>query len=358
MANLNHRILKKAVKPVQTSKIIHTVSCHAEGEVGDVIVGGVAPPPGETIWEQSLWIAKDQTLRNFMLNEPRGGVFRHVNLLVPPVNPAAQMGWIIMEPEHTPPMSGSNSICVATVLLETGILLMQEPVTRLTLEAPGGLIQAVADCKNGKVERMTIHNVPSFVNKLDANIEVEGLGSLIVDTAYGGDTFVIIDAKQLGFGITPDEAREMVEIGIKITNAATEQLGFYHPGNPDWQHISFCQMTAPLIKEKGVYVGRNTVVIQPGKLDRSPTGTGCSARIAVLNKRGKLNVGDHYIGESVIGSRFHCRLESQTQVGELEAVIPSISGRAWITGTHQHMLDPEDPWPQGYRVSDTWPLAR
>ena len=343
---------------MQTSKIIHTVSCHAEGEVGDVIVGGVAPPPGETIWEQSLWIAKDQTLRNFMLNEPRGGVFRHVNLLVPPVNPAAQMGWIIMEPEHTPPMSGSNSICVATVLLETGILPMQEPVTRLTLEAPGGLIQAVADCKNGKVERMTIYNVPSFVNKLDANIEVEGLGSLIVDTAYGGDTFVIIDAKQLGFGITPDEAREMVEIGIKITNAATEQLGFYHPGNPDWQHISFCQMTAPLIKEKGVYVGRNTVVIQPGKLDRSPTGTGCSARIAVLNKRGILNVGDHYIGESVIGSRFHCRLESQTRVGELEAVIPSISGRAWVTGTHQHMLDPEDPWPQGYRVSDTWPLAR
>jgi trans-L-3-hydroxyproline dehydratase len=343
---------------VQASKIIHTVSCHAEGEVGDVIVGGVAPPPGETIWEQSLWIAKDQTLRNFMLNEPRGGVFRHVNLLVPPVNPAAQMGWIIMEPEHTPPMSGSNSICVATVLLETGILPMQEPVTRLTLEAPGGLIQAIADCKNGKVERMTIHNVPSFVNKLDANIEVKGLGSLIVDTAYGGDTFVIIDAKQLGFGINPDEAREMVEIGIKITNAATEQLGFYHPGNPDWQHISFCQMTAPLIKEKGVYVGRNTVVIQPGKLDRSPTGTGCSARIAVLNKRGILNVGDHYIGESVIGSRFHCRLESQTRVGELEAVIPSISGRAWVTGTHQHMLDPEDPWPQGYRVSDTWPLAR
>lgn len=343
---------------MQTSKIIHTVSCHAEGEVGDVIVGGVVPPPGETIWDQSLWIAKDQTLRNFMLNEPRGGVFRHVNLLVPPVNPAAQMGWIIMEPEHTPPMSGSNSICVATVLLETGILPMQEPVTQLTLEAPGGLIKAVADCKNGKVKRMTIHNVPSFVNKLDATLEVDGIGSLTVDTAYGGDTFVILDAKQLGFDIKPDEAREMVEIGIKITNAATEQLGFYHPTNPDWKHISFCQMTAPLKKEGGVYVGRNTVVIQPGKLDRSPTGTGCSARLAVLQKRGTLKIGDRYIGESVIGSRFHCRLESQTQVGELEAVIPSISGRAWITGTHQHMLDPEDPWPQGYRVSDTWPLIR
>ena len=343
---------------MQTSKIIHTVSCHAEGEVGDVIVGGVAPPPGETIWDQSLWIAKDKTLRNFMLNEPRGGVFRHVNLLVPPINPAAQMGWIIMEPEHTPPMSGSNSICVATVLLETGILPMEEPVTRLTLEAPGGLIQAVADCKNGKVERMTIHNVPSFVNQLDANIEVDGVGTLTVDTAYGGDTFVIVDANKLGFKISPDEAREMVEIGIKITDAATEQLGFYHPGNPDWKHISFCQLTVPLIKENGVYVGKNTVVIQPGKLDRSPCGTGCSARMAVLKKRGLLEVGDQYIGESVIGSRFHCRLESLTQVGQLEAVIPSISGRAWVTGTHQHTLDPDDPWSQGYKLSDTWPLIK
>ena len=180
---------------MHTTKMIHTISCHAEGEVGDVIVGGVAPPPGETLWEQSRWIAKDRTLRDFMLNEPRGGVFRHVNLLVPPKNPSAQMGWIIMEPEDTPPMSGSNSICVATVLLESGILPMQAPETRLTLEAPGGLIQAVASCRDGKVERVTIHNVPSFVNKLDAKIEVAGLGSLTVDTAYGGDSFVIVAAE-------------------------------------------------------------------------------------------------------------------------------------------------------------------
>jgi proline racemase len=339
-------------------KMIHTVGCHAEGEVGDVIVGGVAPPPGDTLWEQSRWIAKDNTLRNFILNEPRGGVFRHVNLLVPAKNPEAQMGFIIMEPEHTPPMSGSNSMCVATVLLETGILPMQEPETHLTLEAPGGLIRAVATCKDGKVERMTIHNVPSFVNKLDAVLEVEGLGTLTVDTAYGGDSFVIVDAKALGFDVTPDEARDMVEAGIKITNAATEQLGFFHPQNPDWKHISFCQIAAPLVKENGIYVGRNTVAIQPGKLDRCPTGTGCSARLAVLKKRGILNIGDQYIGESVIGSRFLCRLESETRVGDLEAVIPSISGRAWVTGTYQHMLDPRDPWPGGYKVADTWPVLK
>ena len=340
---------------MRSSKVIHTVSCHAEGEVGDVIVGGVAPPPGDTLWEQSRWIAKDQTLRNFMLNEPRGGVFRHVNLLVPPKNPKAQMGWIIMEPEDTPPMSGSNSICVSTVLLETGILPMTEPETLLTLEAPGGLIQARAACKNGHVERMTVYNVPSFVHRLDAHLEVPGLGTLKVDTAYGGDSFVIVDAKALGFAVVPDEARELVEAGIKITNAANEQLGFVHPENPDWDHISFCQIAAPLEEEDGVLVGKNTVAIQPGKLDRSPTGTGCSARMAVLAARGHIKPGDRYIGESVIGSRFHCRYEKTAMAGDWDAIIPSISGRAWVTGTHQHMLDPEDPWPQGYKVADTWP---
>jgi proline racemase len=343
---------------MQTRQIIHTVSCHAEGEVGDVIVGGVPVPPGETLWEQSRWIAEDQTLRNFMLNEPRGGVFRHANLLVPPKNPAARMGFIIMEPEDTPPMSGSNSMCVATVLLECGILPMEEPATRLVLEAPGGLIRAVAACREGRVERMTVHNVPSFVHRLDAPLEVEGLGTLTVDTAYGGDSFVIVDAEVLGFTVSPDEARELVEAGIKITNAANEQLGFHHPENPDWAHISFCQIAAPLVKENGVYVGRNAVAIQPGKLDRCPTGTGCSARIAVLKKRGMLKVGETYIGESVIGSRFICRLEEVTRVGEMEAVIPSISGRAWVTGTHQHMLDPRDPWPGGYKVADTWPVIK
>jgi proline racemase len=340
---------------MNASKMIHTVSCHAEGEVGDVIVDGVAPPPGETIWKQSRWIAKDQALRNFILNEPRGGVFRHVNLLVPPKHPSAQMGFIIMEPEDTPPMSGSNSLCVATVLLETGILPMQEPETRLILEAPGGLIEAVAACRNGKVEHVTIHNVPSFVDQLGAALEVEGFKTLTVDTAYGGDSFVIVEADALGFAFSPDEAREMAEFGMKVTKAATEQLGFTHPENPDWRHISFCQMTAPLRKEDGIYVGRNAVAIRPGKLDRSPTGTGCSARLAVLKKTGVLSIGDQYIGESIIGSRFHCRLESEARVGDREAVIPSLTGRAWITGTHQHTLDPGDPWPQGYKVADTWP---
>ena len=159
---------------MHSSKTIHVISCHAEGEVGDVIVGGVAPPPGDTLWEQRTFIAEDQTLRNFVLNEPRGGVFRHVNLLVPPKHPEADAAFIIMEPEDTPPMSGSNSICVATVLLDGGIIPMHEPVTELVLEAPGGLVRVRADCQDGKAKRITVENVPSFAGKLDAGLEVEG----------------------------------------------------------------------------------------------------------------------------------------------------------------------------------------
>lgn len=308
------------------------------------------------MWEQSRFIASDETLRNFVLNEPRGGVFRHVNLLVPPKDKRAQMGWIIMEPADTPPMSGSNSICVSTVLLDSGIIPMTEPVTRMTLEAPGGLVDVVANCRNGKAERITVRNVPSFADKLDASLEVEGLGTLTVDTAYGGDSFVIVDAAKLGFAISADEAREIAETGVKITAAANEQLGFGHPENPDWDHISFCQMAGPLVRDGNVLTGANAVVIRPGKIDRSPTGTGCSARMAVLHARGEMGHGDRYIARSIIGSEFHCSIDAVTHIGELEAIYPLISGRAWITGTHQLMLDPSDPWPGGYRLSDTWPL--
>ncbi len=342
---------------MQSLRVVHTVSCHAEGEVGDVIVGGVSPPPGDTLWEQSRWIAKDETLRNFMLNEPRGGVFRHFNLLVPPKHPDAHAAWIIMEPEDTPPMSGSNSLCVATVLLETGILPMHEPHTDLVLEAPAGLVQVRATCSNSKVDSVKITNVPSFAALLDVSIEVEGVGTLTVDTAYGGDSFVVVDAKGLGFKISPDEARDLSELGVKITNAANEQLGFTHPTNADWTHISFCQFAAPVEEKDGVKLGRNAVTVMPGKIDRSPTGTGCSARLALMHARGQIKVGETFVGESIIGSQFVCCIERETDLAGTTAVVPSLSGRAFITGTHQHTLDPRDPWPHGYRISDTWPNA-
>ena len=341
---------------MRTCRSVHVVNCHAEGEVGDVIVGGVAPPPGGTVWEQSRFIARDGTLRAFVLNEPRGGVFRHVNLLVPPKDPRAQMGFIIMEPEDTPPMSGSNCICVSTVLLDTGIVPMTEPETRMVLEAPAGLVEVVARCRAGKAEEITLRNVPAFADRLAVPLEVEGLGTITVDTAFGGDSFVMADGKSLGFAITPDEARDIAVTGRRIVKAANERLGFSHPELPEWRHFSFAFITGPLETVDGCLSSRNACVVKPGKIDRSPTGTGCSALMAVLHAKGLLAEGDHYIGRSIIESRFVGQVAGTTTVGNHAAIIPTITGRAWITGQSTLMLDPSDPWPDGYRIADTWPV--
>ncbi|WP_136684854.1 trans-3-hydroxy-L-proline dehydratase [Falsirhodobacter xinxiangensis] len=343
---------------MRTTKVIHVVSCHAEGEVGDVIVGGVAPPPGDTVWDQRRWIEQDETLRNFVLNEPRGGVFRHVNLLVPPKHPEAQAAWIIMEPEDTPPMSGSNSICVSTVLLDTGIIPMTEPVTEMVLEAPGGLVRVRADCSGGKAQRITVRNVPSFASKLGVPLEVEGLGTITIDTAYGGDSFVVVDAPALNLALRTDEARDLAVLGVRITDAANEQLAFLHPDRPDWKHHSFCLFAGALNRIENGFSAKSVVSIQPGKLDRSPTGTAVSARMALLHAKGQMRVGDRFTGISIIGSEFHGEIMEETTVGGSPAIIPQISGRAWVTGTHQHMLDPSDPWPGGYRIADTWPMKK
>ena len=335
-------------------KTVHVVSAHAEGEVGDVIIEGVEPPPGKTLWEQSRWIAKDQVLRNFVLNEPRGGVFRHINLLVPPKNPKASAAFIIMEPEDTPPMSGSNSICVATVLLDHGLITMEEPVTNFFLEAPGGLVKVKALCKNGKAERIFVQNLPSFVYKLDTSLELEGYGSISADTAFGGDSFVIVDAKKLGFSIDPSEAAELARLGAKITDAATEQIGFRHPIITDWTHYSFCQFSRIEDQSNDCISFKSAVSIKPGKIDRSPTGTALSAKMAVLEARGEMKIGQKIKAISIIGSSFEGKIIKKCNLNGTSAIIPEISGRGWITGLHQHTLEATDPWPEGYRLSDTW----
>ena len=339
---------------MRSAKTVHVISAHAEGEVGDVIVGGVLPPPGDTLWEQSRFIAEDGALRNFVLNEPRGGVFRHVNLLVPPKDPRADAAFIIMEPEDTPPMSGSNSICVATVLLDGGLVPMREPVTELTLEAPGGLVRVRAECRNGKAERIFVRNLPSFAAKLGVPLEVEGLGTLTVDTAYGGDSFVFVDPAALGLALTPDAAHDIARLGVRISDAATAQLGFHHPEHPDWRHISFCLFAGAVERRPDGLHAQAAVAIRPGKVDRSPTGTALSARMAVLAARGEMTEADTLTARSLIGSTFTGRIAGRTEVGGAPAILPEISGRGWITGIHQHMLDPSDPWPGGYRLSDTW----
>ena len=335
-------------------KTVHVVSAHAEGEVGAVIIEGVESPPGKTLWEQSRWIAKDQVLRDFVLNEPRGGVFRHVNLLVPPKNPKASAAFIIMEPEDTPPMSGSNSICVATVLLDHGLITMEEPVTNFFLEAPGGLVKVKALCKNGKAERIFVQNLPSFVYKLDTSLELEGYGSISADTAFGGDSFVIVDAKKLGFSIDPSEAAELARLGAKITDAATEQIGFRHPTITDWTHYSFCQFSKIEDQSNDCISFKSAVSIKPGKIDRSPTGTALSAKMAVLEARGEMKFGQKIKAISIIGSSFEGKIVEKCNLNGASAIIPEISGRGWITGLHQHTLEPTDPWPEGYRLSDTW----
>ncbi|MEL6206627.1 MAG: proline racemase family protein [Pseudomonadota bacterium] len=342
---------------MRAKKLVHVVSAHAAGEVGDVIVGGVASPPGETLWDQREFIAHDGTLRNFVLNEPRGGVFRHVNLLVPPKDPRADAAFIIMEPADTPPMSGSNSICVATVLLETGILPMTEPETRITLEAPGGLVDVRATCKDGVVVQVAVTNLPSFADRLSAPLEVEGLPALTVDIAFGGDSFVVVDAAALSLALVPSECADLASLGVRITAAAEEQIGFGHPVLEGWNHISFCLFAGGIEREGTRLVTRHAVAIRPGKIDRSPTGTAVSARLALLAARGEMGPGDTLVARSVIDSEFTGRLMGEARIGDRVGIVPEISGRAWITGTHQHMLAPDDPWPEGYRLSDTWPGA-
>ncbi len=337
-------------------RTVTVVGCHAEGEVGRVITGGVLPPPGETIFDKKRYLEKEADgLRRFLLFEPRGGVFVHANLIVPPTRPEADAAFIIMEPTDYPPMSGSNSICVATVLLETGMVPMTEPETRLLLEAPGGLVEAVATCRDGKCERVRVCNVPSFVNALDVDIEVPGLGSLKADVAYGGAFFAIVAAPALGFALTPDEARDLVEVGERIKAAVVEQHPAVHPENSEIHTVTFTQFAAPVETDpEGIKTGRNAVVISPGKIDRSPCGTGTSARLAVLHARGQLRVGEPYISRSPLETVFHAQITATTTLKGVPAVLPSISGRAWITGLHHYGLDPTDPFPEGYALTDTW----
>jgi proline racemase len=318
---------------MRSTRTVHVISAHAEGEVGDVIVGGVTPPPGETLWEQSRWLMQDGCLRNFVLNEPRGGVFRHVNLLVPPKHPQADAAFLIMEPEYNPPMSGSNSICVATVLLDSGILPMTEPETHITLEAPGGLVKVRAQCRDGKAERIFVQNLPSFAAELDARLEVEGLGTLRVDTAYGGDSFVIVDAGALGVRLDADAAHDIARLGVRITNAANEKMRFLHPEKPDWNHFSFCLFAGPVEREGNALRAASAVAIQPGKIDRSPTGTALSARMAVLHARGEMSLDDTLTTVSIIGSTFRGRIAGTATVGGIPAIVPAAPGSPASTST-------------------------
>jgi proline racemase len=337
---------------MRLGKVIHCVDAHAEGEPSRVVVGGVLDVPGDTMLEKMRHLESEgDALRRLLLFEPRGSAPLSADLVLPSAYPEADGGFIIMESCSYEGMSGTNTINTATVLLETGVLPMEEPVTTITLESPAGLVRVSADCAGGRCERVTFENVPSFTTHLEAPVEVEDVGELRVDVAYGGAFCAFVDAGALGYEIVPDEARDLAELGERIRPAVTDQLEVAHPLEPALGVLSFVVFTAP--PRDGGHA-RNATVVAPGRLDRSATGTATSARLALLAARGEIDDGAEFVNESIISTRFVGRVVGRTRVGEREAIVPAISGRAWITGFHQLVLDPADPFPDGFQLPDTW----
>lgn len=338
------------------SRMITVVGVHAEGELNEVITGGVLDVPGNSVFEKMEHVqAKADWLRRFLLNEPRGKVTQCVNLVVPPCDPAAQAGFVIIESDYYVPMSGTNTICTVTALLETGMVPMQEPVTRFTLEAPGGLVPVEAACRDGKCESVTFENVPAFVFHLQKPVEVDGVGTVVADVAYGGMIYCMVDAKALGIALDPSEARDLVDLGEKIKRAAAVQLPAVHPEKPDIHTINQTLFAGPVRTGNGVKTARNTVIVSPGRHDRSPCGTGTTARLAVMHAKGEIGVGEKFVHESLIGTKFTGEIFEETRVGDTPAVGVKITGRGWITAFHQYVLDPSDPFPNGFRLGDQWP---
>ncbi|HYL41147.1 MAG TPA: proline racemase family protein, partial [Candidatus Binatus sp.] len=297
---------RSAIAWTPARPVLTVVGCHAGGEIGNVVVAGVEPPPGATMFEQMQAIRADDSIRRLLLREPRGSVAVHSNIVLPATRPDCAFGYVIMEPTEYPPMSGSNTICVATVLLETGMVPMTEPLSRVRLEAPGGPSDVTAGCRGGKVEWVEFENVPCLADRLDAPLEVADVGTLAVDVAFGGMWYAIADARALGFDLVPAEARDLSRVGELIRVAARDQLPVAHPENPAISGVSIVEIAEPW---RGVgEVSRNAVTVAPGRLDRSATGTGLSARIAALHARGLMRVGDSMTHASVLGSRFDGRL--------------------------------------------------
>jgi proline racemase len=341
---------------VRFSRMVTVVGVHAAGELNEVITGGVVSVPGASVYEKMRYLeGQADELRQFLLHEPRGRVSQCVNLVVPATTPEADVGFVIMESEYYVPMSGTNTICTVTALLETGMLPMREPVTKLTLEAPAGLVPVTAQCRNGKCVSVTFDNVPAFVFALDRHVEVPRLGTVKVDVAYGGMIYALVDARSLGFEVAPSEAADLVKVGEWIKVAAAEQAPAIHPGNPEIHTINQTLFAGPLVDDPLGKRSRNAVVVSPGRLDRSPCGTGTSARLAVMHARGQIREGQKFVHESVLGTEFIGEALGTADVGGVPAIRPAITGSACITAFHHYVLDPADPFPRGYKLGDTWP---
>lgn len=350
---------------MRLASMISAVDAHAAGEPGRVIVGGVIDVPGSTMLEKKLYLEQHADgLRRRMLREPRGYPALCCNLVLPPTDPAADAGFIVMEQTEYPAMSGSNIICVATVLIETGMVSVTEPVTELTLEAPAGLVGVRAEVAHGKVTSVTFENVPAFAVHLDAALDVPQLGQVTVDVAYGGMFYVIADAEPLGLKLVPEQGGEIARIGQMLTTAAREQLPAVHPEHPEIAGVSISQLSAP--PDRPGASRKNAVVVSTGELDwerpetwtgaldRSPCGTGTCAKMAAMFAKGDLELNQDFHHEGILGTVFTGSLLRTARVGSREAVVPTLTGRAWITGFGQYVVDAEDPFPEGFTVGDIW----
>jgi proline racemase len=345
--------------------MIMAVDLHAAGEPGRVILGGVGDVPGDSMFEKRKYFEQHfDSVRKLMLREPRGYPALCCNLVLPPTDKRAAAGFVIMEQTEYPPMSGSNIICTATALLETGYITAVEPTTQFMLETPAGLVGITAAVEAGRTTSITFENVPAFAVHLDAPIEVPQLGTVMVDVAYGGMFYAIAQAEPLGFRITPDEGKDLVRVGEMIKAATREQLPVSHPENPAISGVSIMQFSGQSTKA-GV-ARKNTVVVSSGAfdwdrpatwtgvLDRSPCGTGTCAQMAVLHAKGRLALNQDFVHEGILGTTFTGRLSGSAQVGPHPAVVPTITGSAYIYAISNYLLDPNDPFPEGFTVGDIW----
>ncbi|KAK4094172.1 hypothetical protein Purlil1_1663 [Purpureocillium lilacinum] len=336
---------------MRSRRTISLVCCHAEGEVGDVIIGGVLDMPATTMHEKlEKFMAKHDGLRRLLLHEPRGRLESSAMIVLPPCDPRADAGFLIMAPGDWVPMSGSNTICTTTVLLETGILPMTEPTTTVRLDTAAGLITATAECENGSCKSVSFDNVPAFAYALDMEISVPGVGRLSVDIAYGGQWYAVVDAESLGVRVTLPYKTQLVELGQLVKAAVLDRCMPTHPENPAIRGINNVIITEPLKASSDGLSVKHTVVVTPGRLDRSPCGTGSSSRLAILHARKQIEVGQVVTFRSIIDTMFLGHIKATQQVGSFEAVVPSVKGRAWITGEKQIYVDPDDPFQEGFQV--------
>ncbi|MER7409439.1 proline racemase family protein [Streptomyces cacaoi] len=327
-------------------RALSAVDSHTEGMPTRVVTGGLAPVPGATMAERRGYaVAHLDELRRFLVDEPRGHPAMSGALLQPATRPDADFGVLYIEVSGFLPMCGHGTIGVATVLVETGMVAVSEPVTTVRLDTPAGLVEARVAVRDGAAEQVTLRNVDSFAVALDAAVTVPGLGEVRYDMAYGGNFYAIVELAAVGLPFTRERKDDILAAGLALMRAIDEQNRPVHPADPG---IGGCKHVQFLAPGSDARHSRHAMAIHPGWFDRSPCGTGTSARMAQLHARGELPLDTGFVNESFIGTRFTGRLTATTEVGGLPAVVPEVSGRAWITGTATYLLDPDDPFPHGF----------